>query len=86
MKKSLLFILSFYLYGSYFGILAQDTSNPTLPVAAPRDKMVCKQIDLEITGTSYNDGLRCETKDAICYMIEGFAMSCFPKQKSISGQ
>ncbi|EQA46232.1 hypothetical protein LEP1GSC050_2913 [Leptospira broomii serovar Hurstbridge str. 5399] len=85
MKKSLLFILSFYLYGSYFGILAQETSNPT-PATPPRDKMVCTRIDLEIIGTSYNEGLRCETKDAICYMIEGFAMSCFPKPKSTPGQ
>ncbi|MEI1277840.1 hypothetical protein V6Z05_05890 [Leptospira venezuelensis] len=77
MKKSVLFAICFLVAGS---LLGQDTSTQT----STREKMVCERMDLEIQSTTYNDALRCETKDAICYMIEGFSMSCFPKDKKIS--
>lgn len=64
--------------GFGFSLFGQDTSSGQ---AAPKEKMVCDKIDLVIQGTTYNDALRCEAKDAICYMIEGFSMSCFPKEK-----
>ncbi|TGK40426.1 hypothetical protein [Leptospira andrefontaineae] len=77
MKKSVLFTICFLFAGS---LLGQDTSTQT----STKEKMVCERMDLEIQSTTYNDALRCETKDAICYMIEGFSMSCFPKDKKIS--
>ncbi|PJZ78507.1 hypothetical protein [Leptospira neocaledonica] len=77
MKKSLLFITCFLFT---LGLLGQDTSTQT----STKEKMVCERMDLEIQSTTYNDALRCETKDAICYMIEGFSMSCFPKEKKAS--
>ncbi|TGN03490.1 hypothetical protein [Leptospira dzoumogneensis] len=77
MKKSVLFIICFLFAGVLFG---QDTNTQT----STREKMVCERMDLEIQSTTYNDALRCETKDAICYMIEGFSMSCFPKEKKVS--
>ncbi|TGK08549.1 hypothetical protein EHO58_06575 [Leptospira selangorensis] len=77
MKKVLLFTIYSLFAGS---LLGQDTSTQT----STREKMVCERMDLEIQSTTYNDALRCETKDAICYMIEGFSMSCFPKDKKIS--
>ncbi|EPG65681.1 hypothetical protein [Leptospira wolffii] len=67
------------VYG--FSLLGQDTSQSQ---SSPKEKMVCDKIDLVIQGTTYNDALRCEAKDAICYMIEGFSMSCFPKEKPIT--
>ncbi|PJZ51174.1 hypothetical protein [Leptospira saintgironsiae] len=77
MKKSVLFAICFLFAG---GLLGQDTSIQT----STREKMVCERMDLEIQSATYNDALRCETKDAICYMIEGFSMSCFPKDKKTS--
>lgn len=77
MKKTVLFTICFLFVR---GLLGQDTSAQT----STREKMVCERMDLEIQSATYNDALRCETKDAICYMIEGFSMSCFPKEKKIS--
>ncbi|PJZ27510.1 hypothetical protein CH352_17035 [Leptospira hartskeerlii] len=77
MKKALLFTICFLFAG---GLLGQDTSTQT----STREKMVCERMDLEIQSATYNDALRCETKDAICYMIEGFSMSCFPKDKKVA--
>ncbi|EMK00532.1 hypothetical protein [Leptospira sp. B5-022] len=79
MKKSVSFVICF-LFAQ--GLLGQDTNTQT----STKEKMVCERMDLEIQSTTYNDALRCETKDAVCYMIEGFSMSCFPKEKKVSKQ
>ncbi|TGL63438.1 hypothetical protein [Leptospira sarikeiensis] len=78
MKQAALFTI--FLFTASGILFAQDTTNST----STREKMVCERMDLQIQGTTYNDALRCETKDAICYMIEGFSMSCLPKEKKVS--
>jgi tetrahydromethanopterin S-methyltransferase subunit H len=58
---------------------AQDTqSNNPEQVGLP-DRFVCVSIPTIVNGQEYDKTLKCETKDAICYVMEGFAMSCIPK-------
>ncbi|PJZ69858.1 hypothetical protein CH373_10745 [Leptospira perolatii] len=54
--------------------------SPTPITSAPKEKMICEKMDLQIDGSIYNDAFYCETKDAVCYMIEGFSMSCVRKE------
>ncbi|TGK01276.1 hypothetical protein EHQ53_08785 [Leptospira langatensis] len=81
MKKTILLTLCLTLGGAA-SILAQDN---TQNVNA-KEKMACERIELDIKNVTYNDALRCETKDAICYMIEGFSMSCIPKDRNPSNK
>ncbi|EQA54223.1 hypothetical protein [Leptospira kmetyi] len=54
------------------GIGAQD-ANQTV-----KEKMVCQKIELIVNGQTYDDGHKCVSPDAICYLVEGLSLSCFP--------
>lgn len=43
------------------------------------DKMECYSIATEIDGQEYQKSLKCISQDSICYIIQGFAMSCIPR-------
>ncbi|TGK07537.1 hypothetical protein EHO59_05390 [Leptospira semungkisensis] len=76
MKKIMILTLCI-LSGGAASIIGQDSSQ----TSTTKEKMACERIELDIKNVTYNDALRCETKDAICYMIEGFSMSCIPKER-----
>jgi hypothetical protein len=60
--------------------LNAQESQPNAPdQGAISDKFVCSSIPTIVNGQEYDKTLKCETKDAICYVMEGFAMSCIPK-------
>ncbi|EQA61464.1 hypothetical protein [Leptospira alexanderi] len=42
-----------------------------------KEKMVCQKIELIVNGQSYDDGYKCITPGAICYLVEGLSLSCF---------
>ncbi|MCC5813418.1 MAG: hypothetical protein JJT78_01560 [Leptospira sp.] len=54
-------------------------SSPQFPSPDPQDRFQCTKIPTQVDGIDYDKTLKCETRDAICYIIEGFAMSCVPK-------
>ncbi len=78
MKKILSISICLFISGAGSFLFGQETTQ----TSSAKEKMVCEKIDLQIQTSTYNDALRCETKDAICYMIEGFSMSCIPKTSS----
>ncbi|MCG6194748.1 hypothetical protein LFX25_16025 [Leptospira sp. FAT2] len=43
-----------------------------------KEKMVCQKIELIVNGQTYDDGHKCVSPDAICYLVEGLSLSCFP--------
>ncbi|WCL49331.1 hypothetical protein [Leptospira sp. GIMC2001] len=47
-----------------------------------RDRFVCIKIATTVDGQEYDKTLKCETNDAICYVMEGFSFSCIPKIKN----
>ncbi|TGM53290.1 hypothetical protein [Leptospira adleri] len=53
------------------GIWAQETSQTV------KEKMVCQKIELSINGQTYDDGHKCISPEAICYLVEGLSLSCF---------
>lgn len=57
---------------------SQENPNPNLS----QDKFYCVSIPTVVNGQEYDKTLRCETNDAICYVMEGFAMSCVQKIKN----
>ncbi|RHX88162.1 hypothetical protein [Leptospira stimsonii] len=68
LTKSIL-LLFFSLPSS--GILAQETNTVI------KEKMVCQKIELIINGQTYDDGHKCISPEAICYLVEGLSLSCF---------
>ncbi|AXR60423.1 hypothetical protein [Leptospira mayottensis] len=52
-------------------LLAQEESQNA------KEKMVCQKIELIVNGQSYDDGYKCITPGAICYLVEGLSLSCF---------
>jgi hypothetical protein len=79
----LLALLGFTAITGIFG-QGQDSSLPgnvglsgALP--DPNDSFICTKIKTFVDGVEYDQTMKCETRDAICYVMEGFAMSCVPK-------
>lgn len=60
------------------GSLMAQSPSP-FPDPDPQDRFQCTKIPTQVDGIDYDKTLKCETRDAICYIIEGFAMSCVPK-------
>jgi hypothetical protein len=75
---SLFFISIFSLNTS---IYSQDSSQQTTNPNLAQDKFYCVSIPTVVNGQEYDKTLKCETNDAICYVMEGFAMSCVSKIK-----
>jgi hypothetical protein len=73
-RTTLLLLCITILLGSS-GIFAEDATN----IPDPNDRFSCTKIPTIVDGLEYDKTLKCETKDAICYIMEGFAMSCVPK-------
>ena len=71
--------LIFTLIFMNFAILAQDNSQSSPIPNLGSDTFICTSIPTVVNGQEYDKTLKCETKDAICYVMEGFAMSCVPK-------
>ncbi|EMY76807.1 hypothetical protein LEP1GSC060_3425 [Leptospira weilii serovar Ranarum str. ICFT] len=42
-----------------------------------KEKMICQKIELIVNGQRYDDGHKCVSAEAICYMVEGLSLSCF---------
>ncbi|MDZ4725002.1 MAG: hypothetical protein SH817_02510 [Leptospira sp.] len=61
----------------FFSLNAQE--NPSPKELISQDKMECYSIPTEIDNLDYQKSVKCITKDAICYIIQGFAMSCIPR-------
>jgi len=70
-NRSLAFLILIFLSPCY--------AEENFPVPDPQDRFQCTKIPTQVDGVEYDKSLKCETKDAICYVIEGFAMSCVPK-------
>ena len=79
--KSIRFLIffSFLLSILPISLLSQVTENPTPKEVISQDKMQCYSIPTEIDNLEYQKSVKCITKDAICYIIQGFAMSCIPR-------
>lgn len=56
---------------------SQETKSPQQLFM--EDKMECYSIATEIDGQEYQKSLKCISQDSICYIIQGFAMSCIPR-------
>ncbi|MBE8364917.1 hypothetical protein [Leptospira borgpetersenii] len=70
--KGRVFIFSFLLSVVLSSnLVAQEESQNV------KEKMVCQKIELIINGQNYDDGYKCTTPGAICYLVEGLSMSCF---------
>jgi len=59
-----------------FSLIAQESD---LKRIIAQDKMVCVSIPTEIDGVEVQKSLKCLSKDAVCLIVEGFAMSCFSR-------
>lgn len=62
---------------SLTSVFAQESKSPTQIFT--EDKMECYSIPTEIDGLEYSKAIKCISKDSICYIIQGFAMSCVPR-------
>ncbi|AOP35422.1 hypothetical protein A0128_17195 [Leptospira tipperaryensis] len=67
-KKSILFLLLSIPSASFW---AQEVNQVV------KEKMVCQKIELIINGQTYDDGHKCISPEAICYLVEGLSLSCF---------
>ncbi|TGM55938.1 hypothetical protein EHQ91_13700 [Leptospira biflexa] len=74
--QSLFYLLPFLLL-SLSTIVAQESKTPQ--ELFKEDKMECYSIATEIDGQEYQQSLKCISQDSICYIIQGFAMSCIPR-------
>ncbi|MCG6140198.1 hypothetical protein EHR01_13805 [Leptospira mtsangambouensis] len=73
---SFFYLLSFLLL-SLSTLVAQEEK--TAQELFVEDKMECYSIAMEIDGQEYQKSLKCISKDSLCYIIQGFAMSCIPR-------
>jgi hypothetical protein len=73
----LLFVFTPMCIASLISLSAQE--NPTPKELISQDKIQCFSIPTEIDALDYQKSVKCITKDAICYIIQGFAMSCIPR-------
>jgi len=71
---SFLFLLIFTC-----SLFAQNLENPSAKDIVSQDKMECYSIPTEIDSQEYQKSVKCISKDAICFIIQGFAMSCIPR-------
>lgn len=80
--NSLRFLTFFYFLtlSLTFSLFAQENLTPKEIVS--QDKMECYSITTEIDNLEYQKSVKCITKDAVCYIIQGFAMSCIPRNSS----
>jgi hypothetical protein len=80
--NSLRFLTFFYFLtlSLTFSLFAQENLTPKEIVS--QDKMECYSIATEIDNLEYQKSVKCITKDAVCYIIQGFAMSCIPRNSS----
>lgn len=76
-KKVSLASCCLFLFFQMYQLQAQETVDPKKIIA--QDKMVCSYIPTEIEGLEYQKSIKCLSKDSICYIIEGFSMSCIPR-------
>lgn len=74
----LVFSILFSFFVSVSPIKTQETA-PDPKKWISQDKMVCYYIPTEIEGLEYQKSIKCLSKDSICYIIEGFSMSCIPR-------
>ncbi|MCW7468962.1 hypothetical protein [Leptospira kanakyensis] len=65
-----------FLLLSLTALMAQEKTPQELFV---EDKLECYSLATEIDGQEYQKSLKCISKDSICYIIQGFAMSCIPR-------
>ncbi|TGL86766.1 hypothetical protein EHQ68_15865 [Leptospira congkakensis] len=72
---SFFYLLTFLLL-SLTALMAQEKTPQELFV---EDKLECYSIATDIDGQEYQKSLKCISKDSICYIIQGFAMSCIPR-------
>ncbi|MCU0823115.1 MAG: hypothetical protein MUF77_00550 [Leptospira sp.] len=74
-----LFFFSFFTINilSHHSVFAQENKSPKELFV--EDKLECFSIPTEIDGLEYNKSIKCISKDSICYIIQGFAMSCIPR-------
>lgn len=70
--SKLIFLLLGILIVSSTNLGAQDA------IQSVKEKMVCQKIELIVNGQTYDDGHKCVSPDAICYLVEGLSLSCFP--------
>lgn len=66
-----------FLFMSLSTLVAQEIKTPQQLFI--EDKMECYSIATEIDGQEYQKSLKCISQDSICYIIQGFAMSCIPR-------
>ncbi|WP_061247428.1 hypothetical protein [Leptospira noguchii] len=66
-----IFIVYFLIFSS--NLVAQEENQTA------KEKMTCQKIELIINGQKYDDGHKCISAEAICYLVEGLSLSCFAK-------
>ncbi|EMJ90739.1 hypothetical protein LEP1GSC193_1278 [Leptospira alstonii serovar Pingchang str. 80-412] len=66
------FILPFLSIAVFFSNLRAQEENQIV-----KEKMICQKIELFVNGQRYDDGHKCVSADAICYLVEGLSLSCF---------
>ncbi|PJZ47054.1 hypothetical protein [Leptospira brenneri] len=80
----LFFYLIPFLLLSLTTLMAQE--DKTAQEQFVEDKMECHSIAMEIDGLEYQKTIKCISKDSICYIIQGFAMSCIPRSGKYSSE
>ncbi|TGL39143.1 hypothetical protein [Leptospira perdikensis] len=73
---SFFYLLTFLLL-SLTTLMAQEEKTPQELFV--EDKLECYSIATDIDGQEHQKSLKCISKDSICYIIQGFAMSCIPR-------
>lgn len=80
---SLFYLLPLLLL-SLTAVVAQEEK--TAQERFVEDKMECYSIATEIDGQEFQKSLKCISQDSICYIIQGFAMSCIPRSGRYSAE
>ncbi|MDV6235547.1 hypothetical protein CH379_007905 [Leptospira ellisii] len=81
MKRISHFLVKTALASILFGIPASSFWAQDAEQTPPKEKMVCQKIELIINGQVYDDGHKCVSPDAVCYLVEGLSLSCFANPK-----
>lgn len=69
-----IFIVYFLIISIASSNLIAQEENQTV-----KENMTCQKIELIINGQKYDDGHKCISAEAICYLVEGLSLSCFAK-------
>ncbi|TGK33356.1 hypothetical protein EHQ12_11240 [Leptospira gomenensis] len=83
MKRISHFLLKIVFASALFGIPTSVQRAQEAEQAPPKEKMICQKIELIINGQLYDDGHKCVSPEAICYLVEGLSLSCFANPKPI---